>query len=385
MFTASELQHRAMNEIKDWYLNSKKPYFTLFGFAGSGKSTIIKPLTHDLGLDPDNPKDVLYASFMGKAVDVMRKKGLKNCFTIHSLIYVPVEHSDHTVTFELNELSILKNTKLLVLDEVSMVNEDLAKDLLSFGIKVIALGDPCQLPPIEGQGFFNRDPDFFLDEIHRQALNSPIIALATIVREHHELPNEADFGDVQIIPYKKFDLMSQFNYSQVITGKNVTRKIMNLLYKERMGVQDCYPNAPGLKVICLKNNKELQLFNGMTGETTSGVHLIDEKLLRFKQSIQMESGKLYKNLDICTIPYREYFDNNIQLTQRDKFYLKDTQQFDLAHCITGYKSQGNQYQSVLLLDDGFGYWDKIIRAKYLYTVITRAIETFTLVQGVRIT
>ena len=86
--------------------------------------------------------------------------------------------------FALNPKSDAAYAKLIVLDEVSMVGEEMARDLMSFGKPILVLGDPGQLPPIQGEGAFTKDaPDIMLTEIHRQASESAIIRLATMARQ----------------------------------------------------------------------------------------------------------------------------------------------------------------------------------------------------------
>lgn len=86
--------------------------------------------------------------------------------------------------FTLNPDSIVGDAKLVIVDECSMVGEVLASDLLSFGTKVLVLGDPAQLPPVDGAGYFtSKPPDFILTEIHLQAAENPIIRMSMDVRE----------------------------------------------------------------------------------------------------------------------------------------------------------------------------------------------------------
>ena len=74
--------------------------------------------------------------------------------------------------------------RLIVLDEVSMVGDQMACDLMSFGKPILVVGDPGQLPPIQGEGAFTKDmPDVMLTEIHRQAAESAVIRLATMARQ----------------------------------------------------------------------------------------------------------------------------------------------------------------------------------------------------------
>ena len=168
---------------------------------------------------------VVTATFTGKAALVLRRKGTP-ARTIHSLIYSVIEATEEEVEaaekkidggrcararrspassappprrrsrpcarrvaemkrprFALNPKSDAAHARLIVLDEVSMVGEDMARDLMSFGKPILVLGDPGQLPPIQGEGAFTKDaPDIMLTEIHRQAAESAIIRLATMAR-----------------------------------------------------------------------------------------------------------------------------------------------------------------------------------------------------------
>lgn len=151
----------------------------VFGFAGTGKTTIAKQINEDLN------GGVLYMAFTGKAALVLRKKGCALASTIHGAIYKPIEDplTGHT-TFRLNPDSSVAHARLVCVDEVSMVGPDIGNDLLSYGTKILVLGDPFQLPPIEGVGFFTDcEPDILLTEIHRQAADNPIIRMSMDIRE----------------------------------------------------------------------------------------------------------------------------------------------------------------------------------------------------------
>lgn len=226
----SNKQKSAIDKLKAWFLNrtDQQQVLSVLGYAGTGKSTIVKYALADLGIDAHQAggsAGFLTATFTGKAALVMTRKGTP-AQTIHSLIYRVSDTSPqeierikseiaalnarisnlgsaerlfvesqlrslelrlrdaHRPQFVLNAESILREAKLLVLDEVSMVGRDMAKDLLAFGKPVLVLGDPGQLPPIRGEGAFNSDtPDVLLTEVHRQAAESAIIRLATAARQ----------------------------------------------------------------------------------------------------------------------------------------------------------------------------------------------------------
>ena len=115
----------------------------------------------------------------------MRDKGCRDASTIHSLIYRLRKARKRTVpNFVLNDDSAAGKAALIVIDECSMVDEEIGRDLLSFGVPVLVLGDPAQLPPVAGGGFFtDAEPDVMLTEVHRQAADDPIIRLSMVVRE----------------------------------------------------------------------------------------------------------------------------------------------------------------------------------------------------------
>ena len=96
-FTPSNLQARAIREIKEWFLHrtAEQQVFRVFGYAGVGKTTITRHAIDELGLDTmarsadgmvSGSDGVLYGAFTGKAALVMTRKGTP-ASTIHSLIY----------------------------------------------------------------------------------------------------------------------------------------------------------------------------------------------------------------------------------------------------------------------------------------------------------
>ena len=77
----SPQQEQALSAVSAWLKDKDGPQvFRLFGWAGTGKSTLARHLAQGV-------KSVKYAAFTGKAALVMRKRGCKGASTIHSLIY----------------------------------------------------------------------------------------------------------------------------------------------------------------------------------------------------------------------------------------------------------------------------------------------------------
>ncbi|WP_375701436.1 AAA family ATPase, partial [Bartonella sp. AA81SXKL] len=144
-------QDNALKAVSAWLKEGRSPLFRLFGYAGTGKTTLARYFAETVD------GSVQFTAFTGKAAQVLRSKGASNACTIHSLIYCPrgeEEVSDEVTgkksiapTFALNRRSAAAQAKLIIVDECSMVDEQLARDLMSFRTPILVLGDPGQLPP----------------------------------------------------------------------------------------------------------------------------------------------------------------------------------------------------------------------------------------------
>ena len=390
MITPTEEQNRALRAISDWYKNSKKQYFYLAGYAGTGKTAIAKLAVDACGINPDG-QDVVYATFTGKASLVMRSNGMP-ATTIHQLIYIyDGEDDEGNLLFRKAGESSIQSAKLVVIDEVSMVDTRTANDLFAFGKKILVLGDPAQLDPPKASGFFtNQEPDFFLTEIHRQALENPIIRYAHVVREGGNIPY-GDHGSVRKISFEDCSKEEFRTASQILVGKNKTRIDMNAMMLQIHGHPLWYPTTPDIKLICLRNYYDYGLTNGTIFKTssllTNDVN-IDKRVM--SQEIFYDGWEKHdrRRISMFIGEFEEVWNprSKMQIAQ-DKDFINETfhqdgnriVMADFGYAITVHKSQGSQYNNVILYDDNFLVWDKEPRKKWLYTAITRAIDTVTIV------
>ena len=439
--TPSDKQLEAIRKISRWFKNdtTTQQVFRLFGFAGTGKSTVLKLVLEDLDLEPHqrgsgvdvnfddlgNPSvsqsgcvpGVVTATFTGKAALVLRRKGTP-ARTIHSLIYSVTEATEEEVRaaveeikvaeraaleltgaerltaealieakrqavkamkqprFSLNPDSDAAHCKLIVLDEVSMVGPEMARDLLSFGKPILVLGDPGQLPPIKGEGAFTQqEPDVMLTEIHRQAAESAIIRLATLARQGQPIAmgqyddlvwklGKSDVGPAQLL-----------RGGQVICGLNATRFMLNNAMRSTAGYHSRLPAGPAEKVICLKNQADLGLINGMFLQIEDA---IDEGELFFSAVVTDEDGASIsrngRDRERIRI-YKGHFDDHWQFDKdradRDWKAKKNYSEATFGYAITCHKAQGSQWENVIVWDDGLGRTQED-RNRWMYTAITRA-------------
>ena len=145
----SPQQDAALKAVAEWLRRGDRPVFRLFGYAGTGKTTLAKHIAEDVD------GEVAFGAYTGKAALVLRSKGCPDASTIHSMIYRSRESDEGGPQFVLNRQSPAAKADLIIIDECSMVDEELGRDLLSFGQPVLVLGDPAQLPPGERRGLLH--------------------------------------------------------------------------------------------------------------------------------------------------------------------------------------------------------------------------------------
>lgn len=359
MRSPSNQQDQALRAVAKWFAESGPQVFYLGGFAGTGKTTLAKHFAASIS-------DVLFCAFTGKASLVMQRKGCVGAQTIHSLIY-SCTNDRGMWRFALNPDSAVGEAKLVIVDECSMVGEVLASDLLSFGTKVLVLGDPAQLPPVDGAGYFtSREPDFMLTEIHRQAAENPIIRMSMDVREGRKLKLGA-YGTSKVITTRQLDWADALVADEVLVGLNRTRKTYNEQIRKLRGLPP--EVSPTDKLICLKNNHGRGLLNGGLWRVES----VSQRSPLVRMVVLPIEGANDNPLEIKVNPL--FFEMREQ--EIDWRVRRDTDEFYFGEAITVHKAQGSQWDSVLVFDESKSFRDDARR--HLYTAITRAAEKVTVV------
>lgn len=395
-FVPAGQQREAMDKIRKWYAGYEQ-VFRYFGYAGTGKTTSARHIVDELGIK------AAYAAYTGKAAYVLRSKGCDGASTLHALIYQPVEALRQEVDdlraqldaepdpdmraaleraieieedklgspdFILRSNTPLKKVSLLVVDEVSMVNEDLAVDLLSFGVKLLVLGDPAQLPPVGGDGYFTSgEPDYLLTEIHRSALDSPVTRLATAVRHSQDddptlgIPGlDGDSGRIGRITPGQVGA-----FDQVLVGTNRVRWQAIHLLRELAGRSTAAPE-PGDRIMILANSRDFDVFNGQQFKVIAATpgHLGDRYYLRV-----VDDAGTSRRLVVWASGFRDLDGEREAARQRRGPVVAAT----FAQAVTVHKAQGSQWDRVLVVDESevtAKYNGPSGARRWLYTAVTRA-------------
>lgn len=374
----------------------KPPIFRLFGLAGTGKTTVLIAIRL-LGLRP------LYVSFTNRAVGVLVSKGCYPARTVHSVIYVtygadqdstaqdeamraafiqaeqdgvPVEERSQlppvrgTVQFELRTYEEIRNETAgydcVVVDEASMVGNTMGQDLLTIGLPIVGAGDPGQLPPVGDYPFFDpKGPDVLLTEVLRT--DGDILDAAAYVRrggEFGDLPPGQDYQVRRKAPEEWFR-----RTDQVLCGIHHKRRELNRHIRSLLGFEGFMPNV-GEKLCAVANNKELDISNGSLWIVEKSQRLGDwavVDLIEFAPRLPEAARRRVSEVKIhlsCLI-------QDIKSSQDIDLRLpNDAILATWGYSITVHKSQGSEFDNVLIFDDSKVFGESARQWKY--TAITRA-------------
>lgn len=371
----------------------KERYTVISGYAGTGKSTLVRFIIAALaqyGIDPDT--DVCFSAFTGKATQVLAKKGNKNVSTLHKLLYDSFPRPDGTF---MRKPKIDLGYHVVVVDEVSMAPKTLMDLLLTHHCYVICLGDPFQLPPIDkndDNGLLDH-PHVFLDEIMRQAAESEIIQLTMKIRAGDPIDNFKG-KEVQVLDKNTLNTGMLLWGDQILCATNRIRTNVNTQMRQLMH-PEANPDSPitGEKVICLRNYWEIfsdqanNLINGTIGflqnpfdqafkmprwinnippniTVTTSIFKTDTDEL-FDPALDMDRQMIMTG-NACMDSYQKY---RLQKNPRTRHLVP--LEFTLGYCVTCWKAQGSEWDKVLVLEESFPF-DRETHARFLYTAATRA-------------
>jgi exodeoxyribonuclease V len=429
----SAQQEAALGQIRDWIdlsrgadfrVNPKLQVYGQGGYAGTGKSTIAAEAVKTA------PGRVMFLAPTGKAAHVLHKKGCENAATIHSCIYIPkgeklservdqarrelrtlderlsapdlqpgeregiqerqralrkllkVAKDEARPLFTLNEASELAAPDVwgCVVDEASMVDDRVANDLRSFGKPILALFDPAQLPPVRGSGGLSKHAHNTLTEIHRQGKASGILEYSMLVREGAEL-RPGRFGDDCEV-YRAGDLPPDelkgmvTAADQVLVGRNVTRRKYNQRMRQLRGTASSGPWPTTTdRVVCLRNDANAGVLNGSCWTVQQASTDVDAMVTTMWCTSAEDDEDEISGVQ-CWSHHFVGREEEIPVYQ-----IKDQNLFDYGYALTVHKSQGSQWDRVVVFDESHTFPDAATMwRRHLYTAVTRAAKHLVVIR-----
>ena len=377
------------------YRDNEK-YTVISGYAqvGTGKSTLVKFIIDALDVDKDK---VAYATYTGKAAEVLRKKGNPNVMTLHKLLYESIpRQGGGFIRIPKKQLDY----SIVVVDEVSMVPKTMVDMLLAHRIYILFLGDPFQLPQIDKKETHTLldKPHIFLDQVMRQAAESEIIQLTMKIRNGEDIPFMR--GKEVIVAPKAELVTGHLTWADIIIcATNKTRHNMNRQKRELLGYSGVLQT--GERIIVKRNYWEdcdedgNALVNGTVGTVANPY----ESFVRIPSYIKNDRRDLPLIGCIFTPDGGKSFDT----FEIDKDYLLKEEpcvgwrvsyqlgklkpkigdilpkQATYGYALTCHAAQGSEFDKVLVIEESFPF-DKTEHQRWLYTATTRAAEKLVLVR-----
>ena len=378
-------QQIAVDAAVNWFHHSSEQTFCIEGPAGTGKSVVISEILSRLNLSDD---EVLPMAYTGQACTIMRKRGMPKACTCHSGLFTPVQKvmkdshgnimMNKTFNVPLVKWSFIpkdftnSNIKLIILDEAWMIPSHFKRHIDDTGIKVLATGDPGQLPPVGGDpAYLISGTVYHLTELMRQAENSPIVYLAN--RARHGFPIETGMygNDVLVIFDDELDNSIIAKSNVVLCGKNATREYINNVVRDQiLNIHTDFP-VFGERVICRKNNWErevdgIHLVNGLTGTV-----ITPPDIGRFTGYVM----RIDFLPDLLDVPFTNVDINYkyLNASHKEKESLKlnpflEGERFEYAYASTVHLSQGSEYDSGTYIEE---FLRSDMQNALNYTAITR--------------
>ncbi len=249
VITFNDEQYDGINKIRHWLKNGET-FFTLAGYAGTGKSTCIKKILDEY------PHEVVVSAPTHKAKKVLMNTTDREAQTLHSLLGLrpDVDLDDFNPNEpEFNPIAEPKigDYDFVVIDEASMINQELYNMILEktkdTSTKVLFMGDPAQIPPVgerESVVFTQSTIQLHqLTKIERQNDTNPIFEVTDTLRNNLTNPtggferrtrinkkgegiiftiNKEEFRNAILEKYNSDDFKSNTDYAKVIAWRNKT-------------------------------------------------------------------------------------------------------------------------------------------------------------------
>ena len=380
----SEEQEIFLKKIRSWvWQQNVCNELILTGYAGTGKTTLISEVKKLAGY-----KRIAFLAYTGKASVVLRKKlfdtnnDFNNDFigTIHSFMYKPILRYnqklkiEEIIGWEKKEDREI-DADMIIIDEASMLDDEITKDIRETfsNIPILYVLDPFQLPPINQKfcslmsSYKERNiPVYSLTQIHRQNEGNEIIRLSKYLRENERIfIKDKKYSDnLSKVKFESFDkVINKVDMSRndivCLTHTNKVRNEFNEKVRQHFKFKhpEPYPNE---KVICTQNNRGLGVYNGEIGNVLYSMYE-EENILN--SIIDFEDRVVDLNIDMG---------RSFGKTKEKKEKGSKLTTFEYGYMITVHKSQGSQWNTVILFDIKTMFRDPLDYRRWLYTAITRS-------------
>lgn len=408
-------QARELINITKW-LEGSQPFYVLAGSAGTGKTFLVDTIRQSI-------KNCKLTATTNKACGVLQRATGTFVTTIHSALALKLTRVEHELKLEQNVDNLknnLWNVEVIIIDEASMLNEELMEyinqDVKMHNRKYIFVGDEAQLPPI-GEvkslifGSTKYEP---LTEIVRQGVGSPIITLATQVRNRINGDRTSKFTTNNINEIGSVTRMNELQFIEkiresnfrdgackVLSWTNTSVAHYNTLINEQYGIFDKPFDIDSLvlfnEAVTVRN--DVVVANSTEGRILTMVEVAPEfndDAYFYEVTVSGIKNDEYGNpMKFKVIPpeqkkvFEHHFNNlkQVALTNKSQWYqyykaIEEYCDIRPVFASTVHKSQGSQWEEVFVdCTNILANKNQLEMLKMLYTAFTRSEKHLYLLWG----
>jgi exodeoxyribonuclease-5 len=367
--------------------------------------------------------DEIYAKCRGLGGHKLSRKVFDALEKKTTLVYPP-KHEDGRCKLcggkeWLRREALDRDYSLICLDEASMCDSATLRDLQSYGVPILAVGDHGQLPPVGGTGELMKNPHLRLEKIHRQAEGNPIIALSKIIRETGRIPDDMTSSDAVRFEKLRFvERIIEERYESASPARLLEMGIACYTNRRRVGLNSTVRRVRGISrdgrdlpkagehLVCLRNIKEqggrMPVANGMRGVLQGDVSwkIVRDTHGKLKND-RGEPASESKTQLLGSIAFPEdgiaasAFEMFGPQFQREKTYSSPEELsretgintfsmagnlFDFGYAMTVHKMQGSAADDLVVCVERPGPVGEEDWRRWLYTAVTRAASKLTVLR-----
>lgn len=392
MISLTNDQYYGLSRLEKWYRKYQHQFIEISGVIGTGAWDLVQALISNVGFDP---REVMYLSHNQKQVVELASKRY-HAYYINGIIYnyirivdfdsLPVINPNSSMIEYQWKKEVKKKLpdkyKIMVVFDSVLLNERTVKDLGSFGLPVILIRDPM-LSPAPDTYTFLRDPNIILRDVHPNYLKNPITYFAHKILNGERL-SPGNYDNVSVIPKRQMNLYNLKSSDMNLTISDTLRQNINNIYREKILKQKTIINVPNERVIVMENMYAHRLVNG--DEKKIKVFLTKGMVGTLSRINKHAVGTKYVPVEFKSEFYFEPFDdlyvdrhhlNGINAPTR-QIIPDEIFTVEYAYALTSSMARLSYWDKVTLIVDSNEESDPELQCRLLYSAITRAKKSLTI-------
>lgn len=385
-------QYLGLAKLTTWYRKYKHQHIEVAGIIGTGTFDLVKIFLDQIFDD----KEIMYLSYNQKQIlDMAYRK--QHAYHINSIIYKYIREVDMDTLSVINYSSrqvkyhwvkqlrkkINPMYKIIVVFDSVLLNRQTIQDLSSFGLPIVLIRD-SELIPIPDSYTFTREPEILLREINDTHMRNPIVHFAEKILNGERIEH-GNYDSVSILSKKQLNLYNLRSSDMNITITDESMTAINNVYRQRIMKRKDLTNIVGERLIISETVPDEKLVNKDNKDVK--VYFARGTVGHIQRITRHQSNTKYVSMDFQPDFYHESFTtlmmdrhhlNGLEILSQ-QMIPSQIYKFNYAYALTPQLARYGTWDKVTLLIDSTDEYDTDIQRRLIYTGITRANKSLTII------